>query len=317
MANYKESIVIKLKIFFLSIKKSLTYACVFIILFLFVMILSGVDMDPKTVALFLSLNYEPRNTLEALALIMVIFLELSPLMAFMELRTMSEDEKVQITISQMRNHIIVIGAGHLGRRVIDWMKKMEFPFVIITLPKDRENNETIRQLIKENFPVIFGDATIGEILKDAGIDRAKGIIVTINNDLANLTIAEKARKLNPKVRVVLRLYNDELVPIALSSGYADEALSTTAISVQLFLTGTFLNVSEELPPIVPIRVNEDSPILGKSIEEIEKITNITIINLRRGNKWIGATPKITVKANDILLITGDHKSLGRLLKLYL
>lgn len=162
MANYKESIVIKLKIFFLSIKKSLTYASVFIILFLFVMILSGVDMDPKTVALFLSLNYEPRNTLEALALIMVIFLELSPLMAFMELRTMSEDEKVQITISQMRNHIIVIGAGHLGRRVIDWMKKMEFPFVVITLPKDRENNETIRQLIKENFPVIFGDATIGK-----------------------------------------------------------------------------------------------------------------------------------------------------------
>jgi len=72
-------------------------------------------------------------------------------------------------ISQLQNHIIVCGAGRVGRQVLYRLREEGAPCVVIEQQEDLAN-----QLIEEGLLVIQSDATHDETLKKAGIDKAKG-----------------------------------------------------------------------------------------------------------------------------------------------
>ncbi|MDK2464859.1 MAG: NAD-binding protein [Candidatus Korarchaeota archaeon] len=69
--------------------------------------------------------------------------------------------------------------------------------------------------------VVSGDATTGQALQRAGVPRARVLVVTVDDDLTNATVAERARKLNSRLRIVGRTFRSEVGELLRAGGAAD------------------------------------------------------------------------------------------------
>jgi voltage-gated potassium channel len=105
----------------------------------------------------------------------------------------------QLDVAKIQDHFIVCGYGQVGRTVVQQLRKAQIPLVLI------ESNEGLyKEVVAEGIPVISGDGRQRNVLMDAGIERAKGICVLIDNDAENLYITITARSLNPHVKILMR-----------------------------------------------------------------------------------------------------------------
>ncbi len=124
----------------------------------------------------------------------------------------------EVNVDRLRDHFIICGYGQVGRTVVDQLQRLEIPFVLI------ETNEGLyRELLNDKTPVIRGDAKRHDILVQAGIERARGICVVIDNDADNLYITVTARSLNPKLKIITRAGQQRYANAIRSSG-ADEVI---------------------------------------------------------------------------------------------
>lgn len=102
-------------------------------------------------------------------------------------------------ISKLNEHYIVCGFGRMGAVIAAEFHKKQVPFVII------EMNETKINIIQESGYIhIHGDATLDDILIDAGIKECKGIVVVLDNDQDNLFVTMSARNLNQDAYIISR-----------------------------------------------------------------------------------------------------------------
>lgn len=124
----------------------------------------------------------------------------------------------EINIDRLRDHFIICGYGQVGRTVVDQLNRFEIPFVLI------ETNEGLyRELLGDGVPVIHGDAKRQDILVEAGIQRARGICIVIDNDADNLYITVTARSINPKLKIITRAGQQRYATAIQHSG-ADEVI---------------------------------------------------------------------------------------------
>jgi voltage-gated potassium channel len=124
----------------------------------------------------------------------------------------------EVSVEALQDHFIVCGYGQVGRTVVDQLNRLKIPFVIV------ETNEGIcRQLLKDGLFVVQGDAKRHDVLKTAGIARAHGICIVIDNDADNLYITVTARSLNPNVKVITRAGHQRYAETIRTSG-ADEVI---------------------------------------------------------------------------------------------
>jgi len=210
------------------------------------------------------------------------------------------EEAVASTFS---NHVIVVGLGKLGYRVVQQLLDFGESVVAIELDADKPFIPLVRDL---GVPVIVADARRGNALVSAGIDRATSIVCCTQDDLANLDIALDARERQPDVRIVLRMFDADLarkvergfgIHTAFStSGLAAPAFAAAAtradIEYSFFVNGRLLHV-------VQVNVGEESPLKGKSIENIERDNHLTIVMHRRGDQ-----PHLHPQSDQVV-VTGD------------
>jgi voltage-gated potassium channel len=129
-------------------------------------------------------------------------------------RTMVND----ITIEKIKDHFIICGYGQVGRTVVDQLNRLKIPFVLI-----ETNEDLCRELLKEKVLVIQGDSKRHDILQSAGIERARGVCIVIDNDADNLYITVTAKALNPKARIITRAGQSRYAQAMRNSG-ADEVI---------------------------------------------------------------------------------------------
>lgn len=109
------------------------------------------------------------------------------------------EKQMERKITKLKNHVIVCGLGRAGTAAIKQLEREGVPIVGI------DHDEHYVELMKERgYLVILGDATEDEILKAAGIERARSIISALPSDSANILITMAAKDLNPRIRVVAR-----------------------------------------------------------------------------------------------------------------
>jgi voltage-gated potassium channel len=121
-------------------------------------------------------------------------------------------------LEKVRDHFIICGYGQVGRTVVDQLDRQKIPFVLI------ETNEGLyHQLLQEGIPVVHGDAKRHDTLQTAGIARARGICVLIDNDADNLYITVTAKAMNPKLRIITRAGQQRYAQAMRNSG-ADEVI---------------------------------------------------------------------------------------------
>lgn len=115
-------------------------------------------------------------------------------------RTASASEEKIHELATLENHVIVIGYGPAGRRLVTVMQAKRIPFVIVEL-----NPKTMEELESLGLPVLYGDASRLNILEMVGIRKAKLCAVVINDTEAAERIVEAAHFLNPTLQIVARV----------------------------------------------------------------------------------------------------------------
>ncbi len=124
----------------------------------------------------------------------------------------------EMNLERVRDHFIICGYGQVGRTVIEQLNTARIPDVWI------ETNEGLyRQLLQEGVLVIHGDAKRHSVLEEAGIARARGICVVIDNDADNLYITVTAKSMNPQLKTITRAGQERYARAMRTSG-ADEVI---------------------------------------------------------------------------------------------
>jgi glutamyl-tRNA reductase len=137
------------------------------------------------------------------------------------LQRYNPQEGCRMLAGEMKDHVIVVGYGHLGERIVDFLRREARAYVLI------DNDATaVEDLVREGEPVIVDNAKQESTLEEAGIERAQLVIVTANSIETALLVTKHARERNKKARIVVRCFMDEFVEILESLG-ADEVISSS------------------------------------------------------------------------------------------
>lgn len=180
---------------------------------------------------------------------------------------------------QLDKHIIVCGGGTVGMRVVDEFHATRRDFVLIET--DEERVRELHERVGENFPAIIGDATADEMLRQAGIERATGIISALGQDNENLIVVVSARMLRPDIRIVTRCTNIDRADKLRRAG-ADSVISPTTIggmrlssemvrpSVVSFLDHMLHDKDEPLR-VEDWTITETSPLAHKTVGDVRAL----------------------------------------------
>lgn len=265
-------------------------------------------LDIPTLVEFFTLNHIPTSFKawkSLLALVAVIGLHVAPVMAFVEIRTLSEEEKAELRAKAFSNHFVVIGCGQLGKRICEVLVELHFPFVLIVRKEDLDDNEFIeelRQMELRRVAIIAGDALVKDILLLAQVNKARAVIIAVRDDEVNYRIAIRVKKIAPRVRVLARIFDPDLAELLQQSPYADEVLSTTAIAVQPFIMGSVIDVETDLIPPMLVRVTYDMIRTPKCLSELEEELAVNILSIyREGVGWI-RDPACDIYEDDIICL---------------
>ncbi len=115
------------------------------------------------------------------------------------------------TISQLKNHFILCGAGKVGSHIISELSQTKRDFVIVEKDKD---------LLKkyENYLCINNDASDENVLKEAGIEKAAGLFAALSTDEENIFLIITAREVNPNIKIVAKAVKDTSARKLISAG---------------------------------------------------------------------------------------------------
>lgn len=102
-------------------------------------------------------------------------------------------------IAKLKGHIIVCGYGRVGREVARVFQEERIPFVVID-----HNSEAIAKAAVDGYLHLVGNATNDDILKEAGILQARGLVAATGSDADNVFITLSARELRPDLFITAR-----------------------------------------------------------------------------------------------------------------
>jgi voltage-gated potassium channel len=139
-------------------------------------------------------------------------------MAVEEIATGAKQRRM---IAAVKDHFVLCGYGRVGSAVHKELKKRNIQVVIIERDKDVVEKELWQD---PDVLAIPGDATDESIMIDAGIKRARGVIITTGEDVDNLFITLTAREIHPEIWIVTRASKSENVKRLYRSG-ADKVIS--------------------------------------------------------------------------------------------
>ncbi len=132
---------------------------------------------------------------------------------------------------RMEDHVVLIGLGRVGYRVAQLLAELNIPTVVM----ENEPDSSFLEAIATDLPVLRGDGRLPENLERCNIARARCVIACSDDDLANLATCREARRLQPRIRTVLRAF-DETVAGRLAEAFAiDVTLSSTTVASRAFV----------------------------------------------------------------------------------
>jgi len=234
-----------------------------------------------------------------------------------QLSSMKGNSKMTKTVEKLENHVIVCGAGRVGGNVAEILKAENTPYVVI------EINEALVELMrKAGHLVLLGDATKDEMLHEAGILRARGVICGLADDAYNVFVVLTARALNPALRIVSRAVQPESVAKLRHAG-ADKIISPNQIGGHRMAMAMLKPAAIELldtlfaPHKLEIQleellVNDKSPMAHKPVKDFfgDGASDVMLVAIIRasGAKMNPSGDEI-ILPEDVLVLIGSNKEL--------
>ncbi len=185
--------------------------------------------------------------------------------------------------STFNYHTVLVGLGHLGFRVAKELHELDQEVVAIEW---KPEEELIARAQAIGIPVVPGDARREEILTGVGVQKARALVICTQNDNVNLQIAFKARKLNPDINVVIRIFDDDFAQ-TIQEQFGFRAMSATGMSAPIFATAAAnvdvtrpITVEGESFSLAQLQIPARSPLIGKSMAALEQEYEVSVVLLR-------------------------------------
>lgn len=185
--------------------------------------------------------------------------------------------------STFRDHIIVCGIGRGGYRVTSEL--LSFGELVAGV-NHSESKEWLEPLQRAGMPMIIGDGRRKQTLIDAGIERASAFVVCTSDDLANLDMALDARELNPNIKIVLRMFDQNLAQnvskgFGIQTAFSVSALAAPAFAVAATRTRVdySFKLDDQLLNVSTILFQPTSRFVGKTVSQIEYEAECAIIGI--------------------------------------
>jgi Trk K+ transport system NAD-binding subunit len=202
-------------------------------------------------------------------------------LVFFNRRSRSKEWQMAVA-STFSNHIVLIGLGHLGHRVVRQLHEMNQDVVVIDL---HPREDLIVDLQKLDVPILAGDATREAMLDAAGITRAQVLVLCTQNDNLNMQIAVKARSLNSNIRVVMRIFDDDFAR-AVQKQFGFNALSATSMAAPAFAaTAAGMDISNPITvdgeslSLARVTVATKSKLIGSHVSAVEQHYCVSVVQL--------------------------------------
>jgi voltage-gated potassium channel len=109
-------------------------------------------------------------------------------------------------LDQLRDHFIIYGYGRIGTQIVIEFEEHRIPYAVID-----QTEEAVGRLKHEDRLHVEGDAASEEILKQAGIERARGLISAVDSDERAVYVTLAARALNPGLYIISRAGRPESI----------------------------------------------------------------------------------------------------------
>lgn len=224
-------------------------------------------------------------------------------------------------IESLKDHYIVCGYGRMGKYICEGLKYFKHPFVVV-----ENNQDLIESLDEEGLLYLIGDASRDEILLQAGIKQAKGLVAVVATDAENVFTTLSAKQLNPEIFVVARAVEEETASKLHKAG-ADRVVKPYELGgnrmVQLLLrpgVSDFIDVIARKRGmdinLEEIEVSSNSTLVGVTLanSSIRSELDIMIVAISANGKDFiyNPTSSYEIKAGDRLIAIGETSNLNKL-----
>jgi Trk K+ transport system NAD-binding subunit len=192
------------------------------------------------------------------------------------------------------------------------------PIVVI---ERNANNQFLDTVRRDGVPLFIGDARREALLEDAAIQKARSIVLAADDDLANLEAALDARKINPKIRVVMRMFDQNMADKIRDGFNIHIAMSQSALSAPAFATaaahGMIVNsfvVGNELVVVQRWPVRPGGPLTDRTVGEVMEQHCVAVVEQHspNGPARLFPPPGARLQPGDEVLIQGAYEHLIKL-----
>ena len=224
-------------------------------------------------------------------------------------RTRGEREWCRIMAGALRGHVVLVGLGRLGWRIYTILKRLGHEVVVIERDAACSFLEDAR---RDGAALFLGDARREQWLVDANVREARSIVIATNDDLGNLEIALDARRINPKVHVVMRMFDPNMAEKVREGFGIERALSASAVAAPAFATAALegkiessIVVGDELVVSQRWTVAAGDAFEGWSVGELATKRAMGVIEHRRkGARRFFPGPETRFAAGDEIVVQG-------------
>ena len=241
-----------------------------------------------------------------------------------EIRKVLGRKKLEKEIRNLKDHYIVCGFGRMGSYISRELRNASVSYIII------EKDEYLREkLERENYLYLYGNASEDEVLIEAGVKKARGLVAVVASDADNVYITLTARQLNPNLFILARSTNESserklqqagankvISPYQMGAVRMVQAILRPAVLD--FIEIAFHGKSMELQ-CEEFLVKPNSNLVGSSLQEAEIRKNLGVIIVAiketSGKMVFNPSRDVRINAGDTLITLGEKKDLVRLEKI--
>ncbi len=223
-------------------------------------------------------------------------------------------------IMRMKDHYIVCGLGRVGRSAAAELQRAGVPFVVL----DRDE-QRVEQATEAGMTAMRADVTQDESLREAGVERARGLITALATDADNVFVILSVKTLNPRLTVVARAVEEGAEKKMRRAG-ADIVFSPYSIAghrlahalirpheVQLLdFAGPAMGLDVTMEQL---RVSPDSPLASRKLSDVApRQAGLIVLAIGKPDGKMVFNPPVDteVSGGDVLIVIGEQANLRNL-----
>jgi len=227
-------------------------------------------------------------------------------------------------LKDISGHYIVCGAGRVGRSVIQQLLRSDVTVVLVDNTIERARWATDKGVI-----TLVGDATKDEVLRQARVETARGLVTAIASDAENVYVALSAKVLNPQLVIAARASDDQaeeklrragattvFTPYSYIGHRLAQSMLRPHVATFLDVASAFRQSSDLDLEIEQIQIGPSSPVVSFTLEQLRLGSKYGVIVLaiqrKNGNMQFNPSADLRIEAGDVLITMGERPKLKRL-----